>query len=326
MNRAEATALLGVPESATASEVRKAFLARARLLHPDRFAGGSPADIAAATAAMAQLNEANEVMSSTTPSAPPHESSGRTGERPHAPSGDSFGYPVWTDATTACDICGWGPARPVTFHSVTGMILFWRWGTFQATVCRECGLSFYNEHQRSTLLKGWWGLIAPIATVVAFIGNLGSVGAIKKLGAPSGRHPNARTLTPVPLMFRTPWFKRPLSLIATAVAGIIIVAIVSSLVTPSNRQTYQTPSPSVTSIPVPSTLPSAPQASSGPNSGGAGLVGTCWEDVAGTTQVRQVPCGTTEDWIGTLEVQVASACGSDYLTEDNGWSLCLRPT
>jgi len=56
----DAAVVLGVPIDATAEQVRSAFRARARLLHPDRLADASPADRVAAQAAMAQLNEAND--------------------------------------------------------------------------------------------------------------------------------------------------------------------------------------------------------------------------------------------------------------------------
>jgi len=65
MRRDEAAAVLGVSPSATLAEARKAFLSRARLIHPDRLSGFPEADQRAATQAMAQLNQAMDVFKST---------------------------------------------------------------------------------------------------------------------------------------------------------------------------------------------------------------------------------------------------------------------
>ncbi len=54
---------LGVQPSATAQEIRKAYLRRARALHPDRQQGRSPADARRAEEAMRQVNVAWNVLS-----------------------------------------------------------------------------------------------------------------------------------------------------------------------------------------------------------------------------------------------------------------------
>ncbi len=54
---------LGVAPGATASELRKAYLRRARALHPDRQQGRSPADARRAEEAMRQVNVAWDVLS-----------------------------------------------------------------------------------------------------------------------------------------------------------------------------------------------------------------------------------------------------------------------
>ena len=86
MELRDAAVVLGVSVDATADQVRSAFRARARLLHPDRLADASPADRGAAQAAMAQLNEANEAFAShfqrgdTSRSAPKAEPQGSQSE------------------------------------------------------------------------------------------------------------------------------------------------------------------------------------------------------------------------------------------------------
>ena len=309
MDFTQAAMMLGVKESATINEARKAYLARARLLHPDRVAGGSPEDIQAANHAMSQINQAWEVFQKG-PSVATAQGAGS-----HEQPAQNFGFPVWHDASTACDICGWGPARPVSLNSVTGLIIFWRWFSFRATVCRDCGMSMYNETQRSTLLKGWWGVIAPAATVVAFLGNLARIGAIKKLPKPQGRYPGAYTLSPLPLHSSVSWWKRPASLIATAVALFIIFIFASAALTPKNSTGVGTPS-GVTS----STPPASGYA------GNSGMINSCWEDVD-STNLKQVDCSSpTTTWKVTREVPFSSgpaSCQSDYMAQGTQWYLCL---
>lgn len=54
---------LGVPPAASTPEIRKAYIRRARALHPDRQVGRSPVDARAAEQAMRQVNAAWSVLS-----------------------------------------------------------------------------------------------------------------------------------------------------------------------------------------------------------------------------------------------------------------------
>ena len=260
MNRGQAAALLGVGEHASEAEARKAYLARARIMHPDRFSDGTDADKAAATTAMAQLNEAIEVFTSTsglgraasadavivvcsecgrrnrirpdvtskcgacgsvlagrgTPEPPPDDD-----DSPGTFSGSDF--PTWPDPFTACAFCGWGPAKRVKFNSVIGIIIWWRWSTVDAVFCRECGTFVYNQEQASTLVKGWWGIIAPVANLVAFIGNFARYRAIRNLPEPVGKCWQVPSLVPFPLYGAKPWWKR------IAVWVVVVLALLLGL-------------------------------------------------------------------------------------------------
>lgn len=265
---------------------------------------------------MAQLNQAYEVIQGEEDPTPT-SGAGQPGAKPSSDPG----LAEWSDANTACDICGWGPATQVTFNSVTGIILFWRWHTFDAKLCHFCGIAMYNESQRNTLLKGWWGIIAPLATVVAFLGNLGRVGAVKRLPLPQGRCPSVYALVPVPLIHSKAWFKSPASLIATAVALVIVVSIVSSILSPP-----RSPGSPSTTTPAPATDDNSSVDSPSESSGGvSGLLNTCWQDSAGT-QVEEVACGSSAaDWVAYTETQDPSICSASYLDADGGWYVCLRP-
>lgn len=308
MNRNEAAAILGVGTDASESEARKAYLARARLLHPDRFAGAPAVDIAAATAAMAQLNAAMDEFRGTAssggfndePPSPPPPPSGSSSD-PHA--GDGAGG--WSDPSTACQICGWGPATEAKFNTVTGLILLWRWGTLEGRFCRYCGEAAYNEAQGSTLLKGWWGVIAPLATVVAFLGNLSRIGTIRRQGEPVGR---ANTYTPLttPMHFSKAWFKRPASVIATVVAFAIIGFIIAVAVAPSSGMSSSNGGNTS------SGLANAP-------------VGSCWT-LNSDESYSQLDCSyPSADVVVTASVTSADQCPVSFFSEDDGTFSCFEP-
>ena len=62
MTPAEAASLLGVSLSATPAEVESAYRASARMTHPDRFAGSSPATIRDASARFVALVDARDIL------------------------------------------------------------------------------------------------------------------------------------------------------------------------------------------------------------------------------------------------------------------------
>lgn len=62
MDRAQAAAVLGVPLTASASEVDEAYRLQARLLHPDRWALFGESERRAAAAGMERVNEARDVL------------------------------------------------------------------------------------------------------------------------------------------------------------------------------------------------------------------------------------------------------------------------
>lgn len=305
MNHDQAATLIGVAPTTNHAEARKAYLSRARLLHPDRFAGGSSEETAAATAAMAQLNQAWEVFQAG-PQASPRQ--------PDAPPDPMSHLPKYS-GTDVCDICGWGPATHVKFHSVTGMILFWRWGTFEANVCRLCGQAMYHENQRSTLTRGWWGIIAPLATIVAFIGNMSQVSKVKALPLPQGRNPYAQALFPTPIAWFKPWFKRPLALICTAIALYVIGSIAAGLMQPSR------PSPAVPSN------PSSGSSNSTPVTSDSG-VGVCFAESSGG-QLLEVNCSDgSAVYVGSRNVPSPDMCAGytsdgSYLQWAKNEYLCL---
>lgn len=308
MNYEQAAMLLGVDPGTPVDAARKEYVARARILHPDRYAGAPEADIKAASNAMAQLNEAWETYQQGPQSAP--SSSYRYEPEPD-PDPD---FPIYS-GTDVCDMCGWGPARRVKFNMVQGLILFWRWNSLDARLCRLCGLGAYNESQRATLTRGWWGIIAPIATVIAFFSNLSRVGTIKSLPNPQGRSPHALALFPIPMLFTTPWYKRPLAWVSTIIAVTIIGWIFLGVIADSASRSTRT-TPTVPTAPAPAPAPSINANANG--------VGTCWEE-SGGTMLRKVECDDPNvAWRGVANRASPDLCpGSSYLNWDGGTYLCL---
>jgi len=300
VNRLQAATLLGVSENATPSEFRKAYLTRARLLHPDRLVDGSKEDIAAANNAMAQLNEAYEVMQKPAAAEP-------TSSQPtDSPPADNFGFPVWSDPYHACDLCGWGPAERVKFNSVSGLIIFMRWYTFEAKACKICARAMYDENQRNTLTKGWWGIFSFFATIYAFFSNMAAIRGTRSLGPPVGRYPGAYTISPIPLVLSKQWFKRPSAIIASIIALGIVAFIGLAAVTPTNSNT----SPSGTT-----------NQQGGNNSNTEpsiyDLQGTCLgEDSSG--QFFEAACNSSSaDWIITLILSARTYGPEDCRSDDS---------
>jgi len=215
-------------------------------------------------------------------------------------------------------MCGWGPARQVKFNSVQGIIIWWRWGTINAQLCRLCGTAAYNEAQRSSLTRGWWGIIAPIATIIAFLGNMTRIATIKSLPLPQGRSPHAITLLPIPMIFDTPWYKRPLAWVSTAIAFGLAGWFLLGAIADTSRTT-RTPT-----TPVP-----APTAPSTPAELATNGVGTCWDQPGAIGQLFQVDCNDpSADWRASTTRTNPNQCPSSagaYLQWNSSLYLCLVP-
>ncbi|MGH9251998.1 MAG: J domain-containing protein [Acidimicrobiales bacterium] len=226
LERAHAT--LGVNATTPLSEVRTAYTTRAQMLHPDRYHGNDSLRVEAERA-MKELNLAWETVR-------------RAGENRHAAPGTT--EPVAGSPRLPyqgeCDLCGCHPAHPVTLRGVTGMVLFWRWQAFRAELCRSCGVGMFREVQAASLVKGWWGLIAPLANIVALSGNLLEYWRIKASPAPAARDPQVVTPLPGPVTPGRPVLGRAGPWAAVSVVAVVAVGLISSLA-PSQGDSARTP-------------------------------------------------------------------------------------
>lgn len=218
MDLGQAYATLGVDESTPLDEVRRRFRMRAQMLHPDRHL--NQADLRReAERAMAELNRAWETV----------QMADRSGSRRiPAQEPDEADPQRRLPLVGECDMCGARPATQVTLKQVTGQILFWKQRTLKCEVCRGCGLNLFRELQSATLVTGWWGVLAPLANLVAIKGNLGARTTVLRLAPPGERDPNVSTPFPpgmpavIPVTHRpAPWFA---SVGAAVLAGALIAA------------------------------------------------------------------------------------------------------
>ena len=216
-----AHAILGVDASTPLSDVRAAYLARARLLHPDRLQGSDDRLSAEAGRAMADLNEAWEVV----------KAAGEDRQRV-APqtSGRQDEAALRLPLPGECDLCGSAPAHRLVLRRVTGLVLFWRSHRFEAEVCRTCATAVFREAQAHNMTAGWWGLIAPLANLYAILSNLSQHSNVQDWKPPQARDPLIVTPLPGPVLSARPVAARPGPWFATITALAVLAFIVGGAV------------------------------------------------------------------------------------------------
>lgn len=102
-----------------------------------------------------------------------------------------------------CMICGRGPAAEVTFRSVIGMILAFKWSKVQGRLCHDCGIAAGRDTLNRTMLTGWWGFISFFFNVYAVGVNLVGINKVEGLAPPTGE-PARPPLKPVAPMRKRP--------------------------------------------------------------------------------------------------------------------------
>lgn len=305
-----AYALLGIADTATYEQARTAYRARAKLLHPDR-AGADEAQ--AAADAMAQLTEAWDTVRTNIASGRHNDARNRTTgtTRTNKTQGPSRHYR--SPNATECVVCGRGPATPLTLRRTTGLIIFWRLTRYEFTTCRDCARSLYAEIQASSLVRGWWGIVAPIANIFNLARNRAALSQhTTETDFPRPVDPAVMPMGD-PLPYRSPW-GRPGSLIATAVAVIAVTLVANAAITNlRDSTTYTGRGGPGTTPPLPTEVAVyQPQ------------IGDC---ISSTYTI--VDCGdTTATWRLDAQATDANECAAegfdDALTsQDNGTVWCV---
>lgn len=155
-------AALGVGQSATGDEIKRAFKTKAQQFHPDK----NPAP--EATRQFQFVNEAYQILGKPKSRADYDAQSYRPPEE-LSPSADRSPDPV------VCSICRRTTAQPryvIYRHVVSAVFVTWR-SVQQGIFCSECGAKLAYRASLKTWLAGWWGIPwGPIYSVHAIFSNM----------------------------------------------------------------------------------------------------------------------------------------------------------
>jgi hypothetical protein len=100
--------------------------------------------------------------------------------------------------TAPCQKCGRSPALVVTFRSVTGLLLPFRFESRARRLCRTCGIAAFRATNNRTLLLGWWSPFALFVNPWVIVMNLRGYRRVRALGEPRPvTHVKPQTVRPV---------------------------------------------------------------------------------------------------------------------------------
>jgi len=235
MNNIEARAILGISSSATIAEARKAHRDLAKIFHPDRHSSGSEEDTRRANQAMAQINQALDVLKD-------FDKRGTCQSGRNTGSSYSEGFTYARPAhRNECHLCGFQPAGPATFRAYAGALIWVTSRKFEGSFCRLCAQTLFREAQSINLTRGWWGLsIFPMT--FALVANIINWVHIRKIGNPSSRDSSVVTPLTYPVPPARPVLLRPTVWIASVVAMLILFVWLGSALAPPQRVTPTTAS------------------------------------------------------------------------------------
>jgi hypothetical protein len=154
-------AALGLDQSATSDQIKKAFKSKAREFHPDR--NRSPE----ATRQFQLINEAYQVLSD--PGRRANYDSRCYGPEP------ALSPVPYTSDPVVCSVCRRVSAQPryvIYRHVISAIFMTWR-VVHQGIYCSECGAKKAYRASLKTWLLGWWGIPwGPIFSLHAIVSNL----------------------------------------------------------------------------------------------------------------------------------------------------------
>lgn len=153
---------LGVDQSATSNEIKRAFKAKAKSAHPDRNADPG------AALEFEFIHEAYEVLGD------PNSRANYDAQAYGPPERDPAPVARAADAVV-CAVCHKVTAQPryvIYRRAVSAVFVTWR-SVQQGIFCSECGAKCAYRASAKTFLLGWWGIpLGPIFSVQAIFSNL----------------------------------------------------------------------------------------------------------------------------------------------------------
>lgn len=293
--------VLGLSGSETEAEIAETWKRLARLSHPDMHPDATPEQRAVLTRRMAEVNAAYTELSDPARKAAilRSRSYGSPADE-HSTVSANTRHPRPGQRTFGCEMCGATPATSLSFKQVTGQVFRDLIRTFDARLCRDCGLAIGREVQSRTILSGWWGVFASFRNIAAIASNSNNLYKASLIEPPK----TSRDSMFRPLPVGKSVFARPRTLIGLAALALLIAVGIGQ----SN--------------------------STGSTSGGGSLstpsasnyetfrIGAC---VSGITMVTPVPCSSPHS--GKIVSRATTASGCPLYTEsflqEVGFVFCI---
>ncbi|MEB0001679.1 J domain-containing protein [Cryobacterium sp. 10S3] len=158
-----AAAILNVKVSATRTEIDAAYRLRARMSHPDRFAGAPAADIKAASAEFVRISDARDVLRARIPT---HASPRTESPQPRPTREPTLSFEEFVRASDT-----------------------YRWHDGQTSGRRSDGAPFESSEdttrlsstapKRALFFRGWWPVALTIAALIALASGMATSAANK---------------------------------------------------------------------------------------------------------------------------------------------------
>ena len=328
MMETEARALLGLSPTAGIKEARKAHRDRAKVFHPDRHAGGTPEDMARATATMARINLALNTLIEL-------EAAGLLGVSQEPGSGDgtrvsAFRFVPRSAAADECFLCGATPATDAVFRSYSGFLIWISSHTFGGSFCRSCGRMLFRESQALNLTRGWWGIVI-VPMVWALFSNWFVWLRVRQLGEPAYRDPSVVTPLEMPADEGRPVAARPSVWITSLAATAILVGWAAVGLSTTTPRPAEGVSPSTPALPLPNLNDFTDQLESERQRALMAKMydaGSCWSSPDSSGMIQPVECtALTSTYVVSKVVNIQSSCpasAAGSVTTEDGRFACLR--